>query len=84
MIKRIKTIESTAVSVVSCRSRTTSFFGIGNDFEKLTLLPRNAIIVPEKPRVSSNMSDLLQVTKFASQTTLTAAALSVTHCGWLQ
>jgi polysaccharide biosynthesis/export protein len=46
-------------------------------FEKLTLLPGDAIVVPEKLKVSSKMNDLLQATQFASQTAITAAALSV-------
>jgi polysaccharide biosynthesis/export protein len=47
------------------------------DFEKLRLLPGDAIVVPEKLKVSSKMNDLLQATQFASQTAITAAALSV-------
>jgi polysaccharide export outer membrane protein len=62
--------------VVTRRSRST-LFGTDNTFDKLTLLPGDAIIVPEKLRVSSKMNDFLQVTQFASQTALTAAALSV-------
>jgi hypothetical protein len=62
--------------MVSRRSRNT-LFGIGTPFEKLTLLPRDAIIVPEKLRVASKMNDFLQVTQFASPTALTPAALSV-------
>jgi polysaccharide export outer membrane protein len=46
-------------------------------FEKLKLLPGDAIVVPEKFKVSSKMNDLLQATQFASQTAITAAALSV-------
>jgi polysaccharide export outer membrane protein len=46
-------------------------------FENLTLLPGDAVVVPEKLKVSSKMTDLLQATQFASQTALTAAALSV-------
>jgi protein involved in polysaccharide export with SLBB domain len=63
-------------TMVSRRSHYT-LFGIGTAFEKLTLLPGDAIIVPEKLRASSMMNDFLQVTQFASQTALTAAALSV-------
>jgi hypothetical protein len=63
-------------TMVSRRSRNT-LFGIGTPFEKLTLLPRDAIIVPEKLRVASKMNDFLQVTQFASPTALTPAALSV-------
>jgi hypothetical protein len=51
----------------------------GGGFEKLTLLPGDAIVVPEKLKVSSRMSDLLQATQFMSQTALTAAALSEIH-----
>ncbi len=46
-------------------------------FEKLKLLPGDAIVVPEKLRVSSKMANIMQATQFASQTALTAAALSV-------
>jgi hypothetical protein len=63
-------------TVVSGRSRST-IFAIGIAFEKLTLLPGDAIIVPEKLRASSKTNDFLQVTQFASQNALTAAALSV-------
>jgi hypothetical protein len=63
-------------TVVGRRSRNT-LFGIGTDFEKLTLLPGDAIIVPEKLRVSSKMNDFPLVTQFASETALTASALSV-------
>jgi protein involved in polysaccharide export with SLBB domain len=60
--------------VVSRQSRNNHLHG---DFEKLRLLPGDAIVVPEKVRVSSKMSDLLQYTQFASQLALSAAALSV-------
>ena len=63
-------------TVVTRRSRNT-LFGISDAFEKMTLLPGDAIIVPEKLRVPSKMYDFLQATQFASQTALTAAALSV-------
>ncbi len=49
------------------------------NFEKLRLLPGDAIVVPEKLKVSSKINDFLQVTQFMSQTALTAAALSVIH-----
>jgi protein involved in polysaccharide export with SLBB domain len=63
-------------TVVSRQSR----HGHGHDsFEKLRLLPGDAIVVPEKLKVSSKMNDLLQLTQFMSQTALTAAALSVVH-----
>jgi len=61
-------------TVVSRQSRNNHIHG---DFEKLKLMPGDAIVVPEKLRVSSKMNDFMQVTQFASQTALTAAALSV-------
>ena len=48
-------------------------------FEKLKLLPGDAIVVPEKLKLSSKMDDLLQITQFMSQAALTAAALSVSN-----
>ena len=42
----------------------------------MKLLPGDAIVVPEKLKVSSKMNDFLQVTQFMSQTALTAAELS--------
>jgi hypothetical protein len=41
------------------------------------LLPGDAIIVPEKLRVSSVLNTFLQATQLASQTAVTAAALAV-------
>jgi polysaccharide biosynthesis/export protein len=61
-------------TVVSSQSRNGHSHG---GFDKLKLLPGDAIVVPEKLKVSSKMSDFLQVTQFMSQTALTAAALSV-------
>ncbi len=61
-------------SVVSRQSHRDHSHG---NFENLKLLPGDAIVVPEKIRVSSKMSDILQTTQLASQTALTAAALSV-------
>lgn len=61
-------------TVVSRQSRNNHLHG---EFEKLKLMPGDAIVVPEKLRVSSKMNDFLQITQFASQTALTAAALSV-------
>ncbi len=61
-------------TVISRQSRNNHFHG---DFEKLTLLPGDAIVVPAKLRVSSIMSNVLQSTQFASQLALSAAALSV-------
>jgi polysaccharide biosynthesis/export protein len=60
-------------TVVSAQSRN----GHSRGFDKLRLLPGDAIVVPEKLRVSSKMNEFLQVTQFMSQTALTAAALSV-------
>ena len=73
--KRIFVIHADG-TVVSRQSRNSNSHG---SFEKLTLLPGDAIVVPEKLKVSSKMSDLLQATQFMSQTALTAAALSVIH-----
>jgi protein involved in polysaccharide export with SLBB domain len=69
--KRIFVIHADG-TVVSRQSRNSH-----GGFEKLTLLPGDAIVVPEKLKVSSKMNDLLQATQFMSQTALTAAALSV-------
>jgi protein involved in polysaccharide export with SLBB domain len=71
--KRIFVIRADG-TVVSRQSRNTHFHG---GYENLRLLPGDAIVVPEKLRVSSKMSDIMQATQFASQTALTAAALSV-------
>ncbi len=73
--KRIFVIRADG-TVVSRQARNNHFHG---DFEKLKLLPGDAIVVPEKVRVSSKMSELLQTTQFLSQMALTAAALSVVH-----
>jgi protein involved in polysaccharide export with SLBB domain len=69
--KRIFVIHADG-TVLSRQSRDTH-----GSFEKLKLLPGDAIVVPEKLKVSSRMNDLLQATQFMSQTALTAAALSV-------
>jgi protein involved in polysaccharide export with SLBB domain len=69
--KRIFVIRADG-TVVSRQSRNSH-----GGFDKLILLPGDAIVVPEKLKVSSKMTDLLQATQFASQTALTAAALSV-------
>ena len=61
-------------SVVSRQSRRDHAHG---NFDNLKLLPGDAIVVPEKIRVSSWMNNLLQATQFASQSAVTAAALSV-------
>lgn len=71
--KRIFVIRADG-TVLSRQSRNNHFHG---SFERLALLPGDAIVVPEKVRVSSRMNDFLQITQFASQTALTAAALSV-------
>ena len=61
-------------TVVSRQSRNSHSHG---SYENLTLLPGDAIVVPEKLRVSSAMVEFLQATQFMSQLALTAAALSV-------
>ena len=71
--KRIFVIRADG-TVVSRQSRNNHLHG---DFEKLRLLPGDAIVVPEKLKVSSKMNDFLQATQLASQTAVTAAALSV-------
>jgi len=69
--KRIFVIHADG-TVVSRRARNSH-----GSFDKLRLLPGDAIVVPEKLKVTSKMNDFLQVTQFMSQTALTAAALSV-------
>jgi polysaccharide biosynthesis/export protein len=69
--KRIFVIHADG-TVISRQSRNSH-----GGFQKLKLLPGDAIVVPEKLKVSSKMTDLLQATQFMSQTALTAAALSV-------
>jgi protein involved in polysaccharide export with SLBB domain len=71
--KRIYVIHADG-TVVSCHSRTMQSHG---KYENLRLLPGDAIVVPEKIRTSSPMNNFLQATTLASQTALTAAALSV-------
>ena len=61
-------------TVVSRQSRNLNSRG---SFENLRLLPGDAIVVPEKLRVSSAMNEFLQTTQFLSQLALTAAAISV-------
>ena len=73
--KRIFVIRADG-TVVSRQSRISHVHG---GFEKLRLLPGDAVVVPEKVRVSSKMNDFLQTTQFMSQLALTAAALSVVH-----
>ena len=71
--KRIFVIRADG-TVVSRQSHNGHTHG---GFENLRLLPGDAVVVPEKLKVSSKMTDLLQTTQFMSQTALTAAALSV-------
>jgi protein involved in polysaccharide export with SLBB domain len=61
-------------TVISRQSRNSHSHG---SYGNMTLLPGDAIVVPEKMRVSSTMNDFLQYTQFASQLAMTAAALSV-------
>lgn len=61
-------------SVVSRQSRNLHNHG---GYEKLKLLPGDAIVVPEKFKLSSPLSAILQASQLASQTAVTAAALSV-------
>jgi protein involved in polysaccharide export with SLBB domain len=61
-------------TVVSRQSRNMHSHG---KYENLRLLPGDAIIVPEKLRVSSPITAILQATQLASQLALTAASLSV-------
>jgi protein involved in polysaccharide export with SLBB domain len=71
--KRIFVIRADG-TVVSRQSRNTHSHG---NYENLKLLPGDAIVVPEKLRVSSKMADFVQTTQFMSQLALTAAALNV-------
>ena len=73
--KRIFVIRADG-SVVSRQSHRSHSHG---NFENLKLLPGDAIVVPDKLRVSSRMTNVLQFTQLASQLALTAAALSVVH-----
>jgi protein involved in polysaccharide export with SLBB domain len=61
-------------TVISRQSRHNHMHG---NFANLRMLPGDAIVVPEKLRVSSMMNEFLQTTQFVSQVALTAAALSV-------
>ncbi len=61
-------------TVVSRQSRNIHSHG---SYENLKLLPGDAIVVPEKLRVSSTVNEFLQMTQLMSQLALTAAALSV-------
>ena len=71
--KRIFVIRADG-TVVSRQSRTMLSHG---KYENLRLLPGDAIIVPEKLRVSSALNNLMQAINFASQTAVTAASVSV-------
>jgi protein involved in polysaccharide export with SLBB domain len=71
--KRIFVIRADG-TVVSRQSRTMLSHG---KYENLRLLPGDAIIVPEKLRVSSPLNNLMQAINFASQTAVTAASVSV-------
>jgi polysaccharide biosynthesis/export protein len=69
--KRIFVIHADG-TVVSRQSRNSH-----GSFDKLKLLPGDAIVVPEKLKVSSKLNEFLLASQFASQTAVTAAALSV-------
>lgn len=71
--KRIYVIRADG-TVVSRQSRNLHVHG---GYENLRLLPGDAIVVPEKMKLSSKMTDFLQATQFMSQLGLTAAAISV-------
>jgi len=71
--KRIYVIRADG-TVVSRQSRNMHSHG---RYENLRLLPGDAIIVPEKLRVSSTLNAFLQATQLASELALTAASLSV-------
>lgn len=71
--KRIFVIRADGM-VVSRQSRLVHSHG---SYENLSLLPGDAIVVPEKLRVSSPLNTFLQATTLASQVAVTAAALSV-------
>jgi polysaccharide biosynthesis/export protein len=73
--KRIFVIRADG-DVVSSQGRINPTHG---KFENLKLLPGDAIVVPQKIRVSSKINNLLLATQLSSQTALTAAALSVVH-----
>jgi len=73
--KRIFVIRADG-SVVSHQTHRSHSHG---NFENLKVLPGDAIVVPEKLRVSSAMTNVLQYTQLFSQLALSAAALSVVH-----
>lgn len=61
-------------SVVSRQSRNAHFHG---SYEKMRLQPGDAIVVPEKMRVSSKLNQFVQWTQLSSQLALTAAAMNI-------
>jgi protein involved in polysaccharide export with SLBB domain len=61
-------------SVISRQSRNSHSHG---SYQNLKLLPGDAIIVPDKLRISSKMTQFLQLTQLSSQLALTAAALNI-------
>ena len=61
-------------SVVSRQSHSQHSHG---KYENLRLLPGDAIVVPDKLRVNSAMTEFLQWTQITSQLALTAAAVNV-------
>jgi protein involved in polysaccharide export with SLBB domain len=73
--KRIFVIRADG-TVIGRQSRNNHTHG---KFENLSMLPGDAIVVPQKITLSSKMDNILQLTQLTSQTALTAAALSVIH-----
>ena len=71
--KRIFVIRADG-SVISRQSRNSHIHG---SYEKMRLQPGDAIVVPEKLRVSSKLNQFVQWTQLSSQLALTAAALNV-------
>lgn len=71
--KRIFVIRADGTFVIR-QSRIDQFRG---NSEKLKLPPEDAIVVPERVRVGSKMSDFLQMTPFRSQLSLSAMTFSV-------
>ncbi len=71
--KRIFVIRADG-SVISRQSRNAHSHG---KYENLRLLPGDAIVVPDKLRVSSLMNQFVQWTQLTSQLALTSAALNV-------
>jgi protein involved in polysaccharide export with SLBB domain len=61
-------------TVVSRQTHSNRFHG---SFEKLKLMPGDAIIVPEKIRITSKENNVLQTMQFMSQMAMTGAVLSV-------